>query len=167
MRREEIVQLDGATKRALEAGRSRLLVGAALFALAPGIEERARVRAPADRKADGRMPAPVSRRRLIRTLPPSPAATDPAAGLWAVALYSVAGLTLLRLAFLRVSPLELDVAEATRWLWSRAFAFGYAGEAPIPIWLTSVAVEKPAIPLSPEAATRLSRRRQVWQAQAP
>ena len=33
-RREEIVQLDGATKRALEAGRSRLLVGAALFALA-------------------------------------------------------------------------------------------------------------------------------------
>ena len=33
-RREEIVQLDGASKRALEAGRSRLLVGAALFALA-------------------------------------------------------------------------------------------------------------------------------------
>src|SRR6516225_10764622 len=33
-RREEIVQLDGATKRALEAGRARLLVGAALFALA-------------------------------------------------------------------------------------------------------------------------------------
>ena len=33
-RREEIVQLEGATKRALEAGRSRLLVGAALFALA-------------------------------------------------------------------------------------------------------------------------------------
>jgi cell division protein FtsI (penicillin-binding protein 3) len=34
MRREEIVQLDGATKRVLETGRSRLLVGAALFALA-------------------------------------------------------------------------------------------------------------------------------------
>ena len=33
-RRDEIVQLDGATKRALETGRSRLLVGAALFALA-------------------------------------------------------------------------------------------------------------------------------------
>jgi len=33
-RREEIVQLDGATKRALETGRARLLVGAALFALA-------------------------------------------------------------------------------------------------------------------------------------
>jgi cell division protein FtsI (penicillin-binding protein 3) len=33
-RSEEIVQLDGATKRALETGRSRLLVGAALFALA-------------------------------------------------------------------------------------------------------------------------------------
>jgi 4-amino-4-deoxy-L-arabinose transferase-like glycosyltransferase len=97
------------------------------------------VRAPADRKADGRMRAPASRRRPIRSLPPSPAATDPAAGLWAVALYSVAGLTLLRLAFLRVSPLELDVAEATRWLWSRTFAFGYAGETPLPIWLISVA----------------------------
>jgi len=33
-RREDIVQLDGATKRALETGRARLLVGAALFALA-------------------------------------------------------------------------------------------------------------------------------------
>jgi cell division protein FtsI (penicillin-binding protein 3) len=33
-RREEIVQLDGATKKALETGRSRLLIGAALFALA-------------------------------------------------------------------------------------------------------------------------------------
>jgi cell division protein FtsI (penicillin-binding protein 3) len=33
-RREEIVQIDGATKRVLDAGRSRLLVGAALFALA-------------------------------------------------------------------------------------------------------------------------------------
>jgi cell division protein FtsI (penicillin-binding protein 3) len=33
-RRDEIVQLDGATKKALETGRSRLLVGAALFALA-------------------------------------------------------------------------------------------------------------------------------------
>jgi cell division protein FtsI (penicillin-binding protein 3) len=33
-RSEEIVQLDGATKRALETGRSRILVGAALFALA-------------------------------------------------------------------------------------------------------------------------------------
>ncbi len=33
-RREEIVQLDGATKKALETGRSRLLVGAMLFTLA-------------------------------------------------------------------------------------------------------------------------------------
>ncbi|HEX7200230.1 MAG TPA: penicillin-binding protein 2 [Dongiaceae bacterium] len=33
-RREEIVQLDGTTKKALETGRSRLLIGAALFALA-------------------------------------------------------------------------------------------------------------------------------------
>src|SRR6516162_1174902 len=33
-RREEIVQLDGATKKALETGRSRLLIGGALFALA-------------------------------------------------------------------------------------------------------------------------------------
>jgi cell division protein FtsI (penicillin-binding protein 3) len=33
-RRDEIVQLDGATKKALETGRSRLLIGAALFALA-------------------------------------------------------------------------------------------------------------------------------------
>ncbi len=33
-RRDEIVQLDGATKRALEIGRQRLLIGAALFALA-------------------------------------------------------------------------------------------------------------------------------------
>jgi cell division protein FtsI (penicillin-binding protein 3) len=33
-RRDEIVQLDGVTKRALEIGRSRLMIGAALFALA-------------------------------------------------------------------------------------------------------------------------------------
>jgi cell division protein FtsI (penicillin-binding protein 3) len=33
-RREEIVQLDGSTKKALETGRSRLLIGGALFALA-------------------------------------------------------------------------------------------------------------------------------------
>lgn len=84
------------------------------------------------------MRAPASRRRQIPTLPPGPAATDPAAGLWAIALYSVIGLTLLRLAFLRVSPLELDPAEATRWLWSRTFALGYDGAAPLPIWLTAV-----------------------------
>jgi 4-amino-4-deoxy-L-arabinose transferase-like glycosyltransferase len=55
-----------------------------------------------------------------------------------VALYSVAGLTLVRLAFLRASPLELDPVEATRWLWSRTLALGYDGAAPLPVWLTSV-----------------------------
>src|SRR5579862_7780819 len=33
-RREEIVQLDGAAKKALETGRSRLLIGALVFGLA-------------------------------------------------------------------------------------------------------------------------------------
>ena len=97
------------------------------------------MRGRADGKADGRMRAPASRRRPIRSLPPGPSVADPAAGLWAVALYSVAGLTLLRLAFLRLSPLELDPVEATRWLWSRTLALGYDGAAPLPIWLSSVA----------------------------
>jgi 4-amino-4-deoxy-L-arabinose transferase-like glycosyltransferase len=64
-------------------------------------------------------------------------APDEAAGFWQVALYAVVGLTLLRLAFLRISPLEFDSAEATRWLWSRTLALGYDGAAPVPVWLTA------------------------------
>jgi 4-amino-4-deoxy-L-arabinose transferase-like glycosyltransferase len=54
-----------------------------------------------------------------------------------VALYVVVGLTLLRLAFLRVSPLEFDSAEAARWIWSRTLALGYDAAAPVPVWLTT------------------------------
>ena len=64
-------------------------------------------------------------------------------GFWQVALYIVVGLTLLRLAFLRVSPLEFDPAEASRWLWSRSLAWGYEAfgrgtASPLPVWLTAV-----------------------------
>jgi 4-amino-4-deoxy-L-arabinose transferase-like glycosyltransferase len=63
-------------------------------------------------------------------------------GFWQVALYIVVALTILRLAFLRVSPLEFDPAEAARWLWSRGLAWGYGAwgqgtASPLPIWLTA------------------------------
>ena len=64
-------------------------------------------------------------------------------GFWQVALYIVVALTLLRLAFLRVSPLEFDPAEAARWIWSRSLAWGYGAfgrgtASPLPVWLTAV-----------------------------
>ena len=80
----------------------------------------------------------------VRQKKPEPAPPDAAGlGFWQVAIYIVVGLTLLRLAFLRVSPLEFDPAEASRWLWSRSLAWGYEAfgrgtASPLPVWLTSV-----------------------------
>jgi len=56
-------------------------------------------------------------------------------GLWQVALYVVVALTILRLAFLRASPLELDSGEAERWVWGRSFAWGYGAAPPLTAWI--------------------------------
>jgi len=44
---------------------------------------------------------------------------------------------------LRVSPLEFDPVEASRWIWSRSLAWGYEAlgggtASPLPLWLTAV-----------------------------
>lgn len=48
---------------------------------------------------------------------------------------AVLGLTLLRLAVLKVSPLDLLPDEAQYWSWSRDFAFGYFSKPPLIAWL--------------------------------
>ncbi|GIL38559.1 ArnT family glycosyltransferase [Roseiterribacter gracilis] len=50
-------------------------------------------------------------------------------------LATVLGLTLLRLAVLKVSPLDLLPDEAQYWSWSRDFAFGYFSKPPLIAWL--------------------------------
>lgn len=50
----------------------------------------------------------------------------------------VAGLTLLRLAVLFVSPVELYPDEAQYWLWSRELAFGYFSKPPMVAWLIAL-----------------------------
>lgn len=54
---------------------------------------------------------------------------------WRVALALVAGLTVLRLAVLFITPLELYPDEAQYWLWSRTLDFGYFSKPPMIAWL--------------------------------
>lgn len=54
---------------------------------------------------------------------------------WRLTLSMVAGLTLLRLAALFSTPLELYPDEAQYWLWSRELAFGYFSKPPMIAWL--------------------------------
>jgi 4-amino-4-deoxy-L-arabinose transferase-like glycosyltransferase len=54
---------------------------------------------------------------------------------WRVALKLVAALTVLRLAVLFVTPLELYPDEAQYWLWSRTLDFGYFSKPPMIAWL--------------------------------
>jgi 4-amino-4-deoxy-L-arabinose transferase-like glycosyltransferase len=62
----------------------------------------------------------------------SPTLTPPWAR-WTLA--TVLGLTLLRLAVLKISPLDLLPDEAQYWSWSRDFAFGYFSKPPLIAWL--------------------------------
>jgi 4-amino-4-deoxy-L-arabinose transferase-like glycosyltransferase len=55
--------------------------------------------------------------------------------LWRAALLLVGALTLLRLAFLLVSPLELDVEEAQYWSWAQTPDWGYFSKPPLIAWL--------------------------------
>ena len=57
------------------------------------------------------------------------------AGPFALTLALVAGLTLLRIAVLFATPLELYPDEAQYWAWSRDLAFGYFSKPPMIAWL--------------------------------
>lgn len=62
--------------------------------------------------------------------------TDEAAGRWfRLTLAGVLALSLLRLAVVFLSPLELYPDEAQYWLWSRRLAFGYYSKPPLVAWL--------------------------------
>ena len=86
-------------------------------------------------------------------------------GFWQVALYIVVALTLLRLAFLRVSPLEFDPAEASRWLWSRSLAWGYG--ACYRAWLARPRLCRSGSPPSAPASAAPGRPAPVRRAPAP
>ena len=57
------------------------------------------------------------------------------AAAWRVVLVMATGLTLLRLAALFLTPLELYPDEAQYWLWSRALDWGYVSKPPMIAWL--------------------------------
>jgi 4-amino-4-deoxy-L-arabinose transferase-like glycosyltransferase len=59
--------------------------------------------------------------------------------IWRLALLVIAGLTLLRLVFLLVTPIELDFEEAQYWAWSRTPAWGYFSKPPLIAWLIRAA----------------------------
>ena len=54
---------------------------------------------------------------------------------WRLTLLMVGGLTIVRLAALFLTPLELYPDEAQYWLWSRELAFGYFSKPPMIAWL--------------------------------
>ncbi|HEX6867106.1 MAG TPA: glycosyltransferase family 39 protein [Caulobacteraceae bacterium] len=54
---------------------------------------------------------------------------------WRLALWLVGALTILRLAVLFMTPLELYPDEAQYWLWSRTLDFGYFSKPPMIAWL--------------------------------
>jgi 4-amino-4-deoxy-L-arabinose transferase-like glycosyltransferase len=57
----------------------------------------------------------------------------------ALTLAALAGLTLLRIAGLLLSQMELDVEEAQYWTWSTAPAFGYFSKPPLIAWIMGAA----------------------------
>lgn len=54
---------------------------------------------------------------------------------WRLTLLMVGALTIVRLAALFITPLELYPDEAQYWLWSRELAFGYFSKPPMIAWL--------------------------------
>ena len=73
--------------------------------------------------------------RRILTTAGSPSRFDDAATAWRAALWLAAGLTLLRLAALFSTNLELYPDEAQYWLWSRELHWGYVSKPPMIAWL--------------------------------
>lgn len=69
------------------------------------------------------------------TFQPDPTAKTVDSRAWRLTLLMVAGLTILRLAALFATPLELYPDEAQYWLWSRELAFGYFSKPPMIAWL--------------------------------
>src|SRR5215218_9297550 len=67
--------------------------------------------------------------------PPMEQADLDEARAWRIAVTFVAVLTILRLAVLFATPLELYPDEAQYWLWSRALGFGYFSKPPMIAWL--------------------------------
>ena len=71
---------------------------------------------------------------------------------WRLALWLVGALTMLRLAVLFITPLELYPDEAQYWLWSRTLDFGYFSKPPMIAWLiagtTSLGNEEPFVRLA-------------------
>ena len=63
------------------------------------------------------------------------------AGAWRLALLAIGALTLIRLAFLLFTPIELDFEEAQYWAWSRTLAWGYYSKPPLIAWLIRAATE--------------------------
>lgn len=60
---------------------------------------------------------------------------------WRLALLAIGALTLIRLAFLLFTPIELDFEEAQYWAWSRTLAWGYFSKPPLIAWLIRAATE--------------------------
>ncbi|HEX6866024.1 MAG TPA: glycosyltransferase family 39 protein, partial [Caulobacteraceae bacterium] len=71
---------------------------------------------------------------------------------WRLALWLVGALTILRLAVLFITPLELYPDEAQYWLWSRTLDFGYFSKPPMIAWLiaatTSLGNDEPFVRLA-------------------
>lgn len=67
-----------------------------------------------------------------------PSPFDPDGALWRRLVLLTLGLTLVRLAVLFVTPLELYPDEAQYWLWSRDLAFGYFSKPPMLTWLIAL-----------------------------
>jgi 4-amino-4-deoxy-L-arabinose transferase-like glycosyltransferase len=74
-----------------------------------------------------------------QTGPALAAPADAEQRLLRIALLLIAVLTLLRLAFLLNSPLDLDVEEAQYWSWARMPAWGYFSKPPLIAWLIALA----------------------------
>jgi 4-amino-4-deoxy-L-arabinose transferase-like glycosyltransferase len=60
---------------------------------------------------------------------------DPNARIWRLTLVLVGVLTVVRVAALFITPLELYPDEAQYWLWSRHLDFGYFSKPPVIAWL--------------------------------
>src|ERR1700761_8001189 len=69
--------------------------------------------------------------RQIQSVPTSPK-NDP---MWSWAVGATFLMTVLRLAAIRLSPLQLYADEAQYWLWSQHLAFGYFTKPPLLAWI--------------------------------
>jgi 4-amino-4-deoxy-L-arabinose transferase-like glycosyltransferase len=69
----------------------------------------------------------------------SPTSTAPPDRTFRVLLLVVAALTIVRLAGLRLSSVDLFIDESQYWSWSRELAFGYFSKPPLLAWLIAAA----------------------------